>query len=160
MASTEGPASRRERPLTNSSCPGAHSAPDAPGHYTLTAKLGAHRFSSQWPAVPSLGYSTANASASYLGPTIVTTKGKPIDVTLVNGLPSAGTQMFPFDQPTDGNDIVMHRHGGLQPAASDGIPGQEIAPGSSRTNHYPNDQAAGLLWYHDHADHVTSYRVY
>lgn len=107
-----------------------------------------------------LGLQHGERPASYLGPTIVTTKGKPIDVTLVNGLPSAGTQMFPFDQPTDGNDIVMHRHGGLQPAASDGIPGQEIAPGSSRTNHYPNDQAAGLLWYHDHADHVTSYRVY
>lgn len=39
-------------------------------------------------------------------------------------------------------------------------PGQEILPGGSRTNHYPNDQAAAPLWYHDHADPGTSYRVY
>jgi spore coat protein A, manganese oxidase len=135
-------------------------APDSPGHYTLTAKLGTHRFSSQWPAVPSLGYSTATAAVSYLGPTIVTKKGQPIDVTLVNGLPAAGTRMFPFDPDGDTNSVVMHRHGGLQPADSDGVPGQEIAPGQSRTNHYPNDQAAAPLWYHDHADHVTSFRVY
>jgi spore coat protein A len=135
-------------------------APDRPGHYTLTATQGLHQFSSQWPAVPSLGYSTKNASVSYLGPTIVTKKGTPVDVTLVNGLPAAGTEMFPFGEPNNDNDIVMHRHGGLQAAADDGIPGQEILPGQSRTNHYPNDQAAALLWYHDHADTVTSYRVY
>ncbi len=135
-------------------------APDRSGHYTLTAKAGSHQFSNEWPAVPSLGYSTANAAVSYLGPTIATKKGQPVDVTLVNGLPAAGNQMFPFDQATDGNTVVMHRHGGLQAATSDGTPGQEIVPGQSRTNHYPNSQAAGLLWYHDHADAVTSYRVY
>jgi spore coat protein A len=134
--------------------------PDRAGHYTLTAKLSEHQFSSLWPAVPSLGYSTATETVSYLGPTIVTKKGQPIDVELVNGLPPAGTQMFPFDQPTDGNTVVMHRHGGLQQAESDGVPGQEVPPGASRTNHYPNSQAAAPLWYHDHADHVTSYRVY
>jgi spore coat protein A, manganese oxidase len=135
-------------------------APDGPGHYTLTAHLGTHQFSSGWPAVPTLGYSTANAKVDYLGPTIVTKKGQPVDVTLVNGLPASGTKMFPFDQPNDDNAVVLHRHGGLQAAASDGAPGQEILPGGSRTNHYPNDQAAAPLWYHDHADHVTSYNVY
>ena len=134
-------------------------APDAPGHYTLTAKLGVHQFYSQWPAVPSLGYSTANAAVSYLGPTIATKKGTPVDVKLVNALP-ANTDMFGFGEPNNDNDIVMHRHGGLQTPANDGIPGQEILPGQSRTNHYPNNQAASLLWYHDHADSVTSYRVY
>ena len=88
-------------------------APDAPNHYTLTAHLGAHQFPSGWPAVPTLGYSTANATVNYLGPTIVTKKGQPIDVTLANGLPAAGTAMFPFDQPNDNNAVVMHRHGGL-----------------------------------------------
>ena len=52
-------------------------------HYTLTAQKGVHRFSSAWPAVPSLGYN----GAGYLGPTIVTQKGKPVIVTLKNGLP-------------------------------------------------------------------------
>lgn len=135
-------------------------APDRPGHYTLTAHLGTHQFASEWPAVPTLGYSTANAAVNYLGPTIVTKEGQPVDVTLVNGLPAAGTQMFPFDQPNNNNAVVMHRHGGLQAAADDGSPGQEIAPGGSRTNHYPDNQAAAPLWYHDHADMTTSYSVY
>ena len=67
--------------------------------------------------------------------------------------------MFPFDQPNNNNAVVMHRHGGLQAAADDGTPGQEIAPGGSRTNHYPK-KAAAPLWYHDHADMTTSYSVY
>jgi hypothetical protein len=48
-------------PLATPDRPGDATRPD---HYTLTAKLGTHQFSSQWPAVPSLGYSTANAAAS------------------------------------------------------------------------------------------------
>ena len=135
-------------------------APDRPGHYTLTAHLGTHQFSSGWPAVPTLGYRTANAKVDYLGPTIVTKKGQPVDVTLANRLPASGTKMFPFDQPNDDNAVVLHRHGGLQAAANDGSPGQEIPPGGSRTNHYPNNQAAAPLWYHDHADLTTSYSVY
>jgi spore coat protein A len=135
-------------------------APDAPNHYTLTAHKGAHSFNSAWPAVPTLGYSTANATMDYLGPTIVTKKGTPVDVKIVNGLP-AGTAMFPqFGYPTNNNNVVMHRHGGLQPALSDGAPDQIVAPGGSRTNHYPNNQAAAPLWYHDHADAVTSFNVY
>ena len=110
--------------------------------------------------MPTLGYSTANATVNYLGPTIVTKEGQPVNVTLVNGLPAAGTPMFPFDQPNDNNAVVMHRHGGLQAAADDGSPGQLIPPGGSRTNHYPNNQAAAPLWYHDHADLTTSYSVY
>ena len=135
-------------------------AADSPGHYTLTATLGTHQFSSEWPPVASLGYSAANATVSYLGPTIVTTQGQPVDVKLVNGLPAAGTRLFSFDPVNDPHTVVMHRHGGLQKAIDDGVPGQEIGPGGSRTNHYPNNQAAAPLWYHDHADQVTSYRVY
>ncbi|SDZ18698.1 spore coat protein A [Saccharopolyspora shandongensis] len=138
-------------------------APDWPGHYTLTAHVDAHSFHSEWPAVRTLGYSAPGAPMQYLGPTIVTERGKPIDVTVVNGLPPAGTPIFPFDQPDDRNSITMHRHAGLQPAPSDGVPAPlqpEIPPGGSMTNHFPNDQAAGPLWYHDHAHRNTSYHVY
>ena len=134
--------------------------PDGKNHYTLTAHLGSHSFQSGRPAVPTLGYSTANAAVDYLGPTIVTKKGTPVDVKIVNALPAAGTPMFPFDQPNNNNAVVMHRHGGLQKVESDGTPSQFVAPGTSRTNHYPNNQAAAPLWYHDHADMTTSYSVY
>ncbi|MDA3627291.1 multicopper oxidase domain-containing protein [Saccharopolyspora sp. WRP15-2] len=137
--------------------------PDAPGHYTLTARLGRHSFHSEWPAVPTLGYHAPGAPVQYLGPTIATERGKPIDVTVVNGLPPAGTPIFPFDQPDNDNNITAHRHGGLQLPASDGVPDPiqpVIPPGGSKTNHYPNAQAAAPLWYHDHDHHNTSYHVY
>jgi spore coat protein A len=153
-------------------------APDSTNHYTLQANRNTtHSFSlgNGWPAVTTLGYAalnangTANANVDYLGPTIVTKKGTPIDVTIQNNLPAAGTPLFPPSQfdlsmvppaVALANSVVLPRHGGLQPALSDGVPGQNAAPGHSRTNHYPNDQAAAPLWYHDHTDMLTSFNVY
>jgi spore coat protein A len=137
--------------------------PDGPGHYTLTAHLGAHSFHSGWPAVPSLGYSALGAPMDYLGPTIVTREGVPADVKLVNALPPAGVPLFPFDQHHNGNTLTLHRHGGLQTPENDGVPAPlqpEVPPGGSHTNHYPNAQAAAPLWYHDHPDMATSYQAY
>ena len=68
-------------------------APDSPNHYTLTAHTGTHEFQTGKGKVPTLGYSTANAAVDYLGPTIVTQQGTPIDVKIVNALPTAGTPM-------------------------------------------------------------------
>lgn len=132
--------------------------------YTLTVDVhNTHKFSSEWGTTQTLGYSTANATVDYLGPTIVTREGHPIKVRVVNNLPAAGTPVFPFDQPNNNNTITTHRHGGLQAVESDGVPapnGVEVPPGGSQTNHYPNDQAAAPLWYHDHADAQDSYHVY
>jgi spore coat protein A len=145
----------------SSSATTSGSTGSAPTHYTLTAHMGTHSFVTGWPAVPTMGYSTANAKVDYLGPTIVTKKGTPIDVKIVNGLPAAGTAIYPdWGWPINTNNVVLHRHGGLQPVLSDGAPDQVVAPGASRTNHYPNNQAAAPLWYHDHADRVTSFNVY
>ena len=157
----QAPTSPTATPFTDEVGQPPVAAPDSTNHYTLTAHLGTHSFHSGWTAVPTLGYSTANATVDYLGPTIVTQKGTPVDVKIVNGLPPAGTAMFPtFGYPNNFNNVVLHRHGGLQPALSDGAPDQIVAPGASRTNHYPNDQAAAPLWYHDHADAITSFNVY
>lgn len=137
--------------------------PDSENHYTLTAQKGNHVFNSVWnTAVPTLGYSTATEKMDYLGPTIVTKRGTPVDVKIVNSLPASGTQMFPQFGMDTTNGTVLHRHGGLQEAKDDGVPmpSQTVSPGGSRTNHYPNDQAAAPLWYHDHMDMVTSFNVY
>ena len=133
-------------------------------HYTLTAHVGTHSFSpaNGWPAVTTLGYSAPGATSDYLGPTIVTRKNRPADVKMINEL-RAGTAIFPFDQPNNNNMLTVHRHGGLQPADSDGGPepiGVEVPPGGSQTQHYPNNQAAAPLWYHDHSDAQTSYHMY
>src|SRR5262249_54656369 len=46
---------------------------------------------------------------------------------------------------------VVHLHGGMTPADSDGFATDMVAPGESRTHAYPNCQRACTLWYHDHA---------
>ena len=100
---------------------------------------------------------------------IVTKKGTPIKVTIKNNPPAAGTPLFPPSQfdlsmvppaVALANSVVLHRHGGLQAAVDDGVPGPNVAPGGSRTNLYPNNQAAAPLWYHDHTDMLTSFNVY
>ncbi|MGW7527995.1 multicopper oxidase family protein [Streptomyces sp. NPDC054783] len=138
-------------------------APDGSNHYTLTVGVhNTHKFSSAWGPTKTLGYSTANATVDYLGPTIVTHKNRPIKVRFINNLPAAGTRVFPFDQPNN-NTITTHRHGGLQAVAGDGVPSPnsaEVPPGGSQTQNYPNHQAAAPLWYHDHVDAHNSYHVY
>ena len=147
----------------------AVAAMDSANHYTLSAHLDTHKFASDvsWPAVPTMGYDAVAADGTtvlshmaYLGPTIVTKKGTPIQVTIKNDLP-AGVDLFPQWDMDPQNTVVLHRHGGLQADSSDGTPDQMVAPGGgTRTNTYPNNQAAAPIWYHDHADGTTSFNVY
>ncbi len=142
---------------------------DSANHYTLSAHMDTHSFATGWPAVPTMGYdavkvthgvNTVLSHMAYLGPTIVTKQGTPIQVTIKNDLP-AGVDLFPQWGMDPQNTVVLHRHGGLQPALSDGAPDQMVAPGgATRTNDYPNNQAAAPIWYHDHADETTSFNVY
>ena len=55
---------------------------------------------------------------------------------------------------------VVHLHGGLTPAASDGWAENLSAPGQDAVFHYPMGQRAALLWYHDHVMGVTRFGVY
>jgi spore coat protein A len=55
---------------------------------------------------------------------------------------------------------VVHLHGGLTPAPSDGWTENLIAPGQQALDLYPNDQRAALLWFHDHVMGATRITVY
>ena len=55
---------------------------------------------------------------------------------------------------------VVHLHGGLTPASYDGWAENLFAPGQAAVFHYPMDQRAALLWYHDHVMGVTRFDVY
>ena len=55
---------------------------------------------------------------------------------------------------------VVHLHGGLTPASFDGWAENLFAPGQPAAFHYPNDQRAALLWYHDHVMGITKLDVY
>jgi FtsP/CotA-like multicopper oxidase with cupredoxin domain len=138
---------------------------DRPHHYTLTAAVHyTHHFASSWPASKTLAYSTHNAHMDYFGPTIITREGHPIDVKLANHLPQPGMPIFPtFPTTNNNNTLTLHHHGGLQDAKSDGAPaplGLEVWPGHSYTYHFPNQQAAAPLFYHDHDDMNTGVHIY
>ncbi len=55
---------------------------------------------------------------------------------------------------------VVHLHGGLTPAVYDGWAENLFAPGQPAEFHYPMNQRAALLWYHDHVMGVTKLDVY
>jgi len=55
---------------------------------------------------------------------------------------------------------VVHLHGALTPAPYDGWAENLFAPGQPAVFHYPTNQRAALLWYHDHVMGVTKLDVY
>jgi FtsP/CotA-like multicopper oxidase with cupredoxin domain len=56
--------------------------------------------------------------------------------------------------------LVVHVHGALTHAASDGWTENLAAPGQEALDMYPNGQRGALLWYHDHVMGVTRFSVY
>lgn len=89
------------------------------------------------------------------GPTLETESGKGLLVEWANELPRE--HFLPIDHSIHGAESdkpevrsVIHLHGAKVPAESDGYPEKWYVPGQSATYHYPNQQDAALLWYHDH----------
>jgi FtsP/CotA-like multicopper oxidase with cupredoxin domain len=56
--------------------------------------------------------------------------------------------------------LVTHLHGGRSQADSDGWPDNTTRTDQSNYYSYQNNQAAAMLWYHDHANHVTRLNVF
>jgi FtsP/CotA-like multicopper oxidase with cupredoxin domain len=56
--------------------------------------------------------------------------------------------------------LVTHLHGGRTQADYDGWPDNTIVSDQVAHYTYHNDQAATMLWYHDHAMHITRLNVY
>ena len=93
-----------------------------------------------WPATPIWGY-----AGQFPGPTIHAERDRPVTVRQLNRLPEP---------------VSTHLHGSHSRPMDDGQPRPPIAPGGERTYHYENEQAGATLWYHDHADMLTSQHVY
>ena len=99
------------------------------------------------------------------GPTIETRSGQGLLVEWPNQLPSK--HFLPIDHNLMGAEAdkpqvrtVVHLHGAKAPPASDGYPENWYTPGKSAVYHYPNEQDASLLWYHDHAMGINRLNVY
>jgi spore coat protein A len=104
-------------------------------------------------------------SSGFPGPTLDVRSGQEIMVEWVNELPEK--HFLPIDHSLGGAgkdqpDVrtVVHVHGAKVAPENDGFPEDWIVPGKSVTYHYPNNQDAAMLWYHDHAMGINRLNIY
>jgi spore coat protein A len=112
-------------------------------------------------------------NSQYPGPTFEARRDRPVAVRWENALPTA--HMLPLDPTVHGAEpptpevrTVVHLHGHKVLPESDGYPEAWFTHGfaqtgpsfATRTYHYPNDQPATTLWYHDHALGITRLNLY
>ncbi len=120
------------------------------------------------PATTLWGY-----NGKYPGPTFDVRRGRPINVRWRNNLPTThmltiGPTIHGAEPPTPQVRTVVHVHGLKVLPESDGYPEAWFTRNFaqtgpffvSQTYHYPNDQAATGLWYHDHALGITRLNLY
>ncbi|XP_043694626.1 multicopper oxidase LPR1 homolog 1-like [Telopea speciosissima] len=141
-----------------------HHGSPAPGHLTIGMFQKKWKFHRDLPLTTVFAYGTSAKTASVPGPAIEALKGVPTSVTWQNHLPQ--NHIFSWD-PTvttaipkhGGVPTVVHLHGGIHPPQEDGNPlawftshfRDTGSAWTQATYTYPNVQAAGDLWYHDHA---------
>jgi spore coat protein A len=120
--------------------------------YTVTMKAGLAKVHRDLPLTVIWGF-----DGLYPGPTIKATKGQPVIVRHVSRLPDTHkaegaemTMMYP----------AVHLHGAHTAPQDDGHPREAIGPGAFRDYHYPNQQRAASLFYHDHSHGQTGLHVY
>lgn len=102
---------------------------------------------------------------SWPGPTVEAHAGQEILIEWANELPVK--HFLPIDHRLHGADAgkpevraVVHVHGAKAPPESDGWPEDWYVTGKSATYHYPNNQDAAMLWYHDHAMGINRLNIY
>jgi o-aminophenol oxidase len=150
------------------------------GQLTVRIRAGEHRFHRDLPASSIWGF-----EGTVPGPAIEAERGQALTIEWRNELEGP----FPvFDtvapQSTDADGVpvqclpglsggepnrhaagltgntVVHLHGGLTPASYDGWAENLFGRGQPAVFHYPMDQRAALLWYHDHVMGITKFDVY
>jgi spore coat protein A len=150
------------------------------GSLVVRIRMGEHRFHRDLPVSKIWGY-----EGMVPGPTIEAERGHPVTIEwrneLEGPLPLVVTRA-PAHADAEGVPVqcvpglsggtadrnaealtghaVVHLHGGLTPAVYDGWAENLLAPGQSAVFHYPMDQRAALLWYHDHVMGITRFDVY
>jgi spore coat protein A len=99
------------------------------------------------------------------GPTFETRSHNDLLIEWANELPSR--HFLPIDHRLHGAEIdtpevraVVHVHGAKVPPQADGYPEAWYTPGKSAAYHYPNDQEAAMLWYHDHTMGINRLNIY
>jgi spore coat protein A, manganese oxidase len=126
-----------------------------------------HKAHRDLPPTPMWGY-----NGMWPGPTIEVQKGQPLSVKWTNQLPTRHFLPLDYTIHGEGQDVpevrtVTHVHGAKVMPDSDGYPDAWVTSdgraGEVRAAdpcHYPNDQNAATLWYHDHSIGVTRLNIY
>jgi spore coat protein A, manganese oxidase len=127
----------------------------------------AHKAHRDLPATTMWGY-----NGMWPGPTLEVFKGQPLSVKWSNRLPVKHFLPLDYTIHGAGQDVpevrtVTHVHGARVMPDSDGYPdawatsdGRNGSVRAADPCHYPNDQSAATLWYHDHALGITRLNVY
>jgi spore coat protein A len=115
---------------------------------------------SQLPPTKLWGY-----EGQYPGPVFEAMRNRPVEVRWENHLPvkhifQIDTKIHGTMSPAPAVRNVPHLHGSRTESENDGLPERWFTPGQSAIYHYPNDQQAAPLWYHDHAVGITRLNVY
>jgi spore coat protein A, manganese oxidase len=106
------------------------------------------------------------------GPTFEVHRGQPLTVKWTNALPTR--HFLPIDTSIHGAEesvpqvrTVVHVHGAQVLPEHDGYPdawvtsdGKAGSVAAPAISHYPNDQRATTLWYHDHSIGATRLNIY
>ncbi|MGC1618715.1 MAG: multicopper oxidase [Candidatus Acidiferrum sp.] len=99
------------------------------------------------------------------GPTFDLHSGEEVLVEWANELPHE--HFLPIDHTLHGAEAdkpqvraVAHLHGAKVGPESDGYPEDWIVPGKAAVYHYPNEQDAAMLWYHDHAMGINRLNIF
>ena len=116
--------------------------------FAITAQLGQARI------LPGLSTTVAGYNGIFPGPTIRSNQGTRAEVRIRNALPGTGL-VYP-----QAIDISTHLHGSPSLPQYDGYANDITVPGFVKNYHYPNNDRASTLWYHDHRHLVTAQNVY
>jgi spore coat protein A, manganese oxidase len=140
--------------------------------YAFTQKEIMRQLHPNLPPTPFFAYDDGSGlagQAGSFGMAVVAQSGIPLDVSYTSALPEFYPDWIPVDTRLTplGNQlrVMTHLHGALVAAASDGNPAPANTPngfglGDTQTVHYPNEQPATLLWFHDHALGATRLNVF
>lgn len=145
-------------------------SPSGANQYSFTQIEIARQLHPNLPATPFFAYddgSGLGGQAGSFGMALVAETGTPIDVSYTNALPLTYPDWIPVDTRLTplGDQVraMTHLHGAFVAGDSDGSP--SVTPngfglGDTQTVHYPNEQPATLLWFHDHALGATRLNVF
>jgi spore coat protein A len=141
-----------------------------PNAHAFTQREISKQLHPQLPPTPIWAYddgSGLGGQAGSIGMAIVARRGTALDVSYTHNLPATYPARIPVDLNLTpfGTEVrvLTHLHGGVVSGDSDGNPAATpnlYSPGQTQSAHYPNDQPASLIWFHDHGLGTTRLNVF